>query len=111
MGFKSIYLPENRNHKIILSVQDTGVGIKEADQPKLYKLFGCLTNTREMNTNGIGLGLVISQMITLEFGGATRVKSQFKVGSRFQSSFLLEDEDHDYEPNQICMEGILKANN
>ena len=77
----------------MLSVQDSGIGIKIVDQPKLFKLFGCLKSTRDINTNGIGLGLVISQMITQEFGGEIRVKSKYKVGSRFQSSFLLENED------------------
>jgi hypothetical protein len=32
-------------------------------------------------------------MITQEFGGEVRLKSKQKVGSRFQSSFLLENEE------------------
>jgi len=32
-------------------------------------LFGKLVGTRGMNAQGIGLGLVISKMITEEFGG------------------------------------------
>ena len=38
---------------------DTGVGIKQADQAKLFKLFGFVQATESMNKHGIGLGLVI----------------------------------------------------
>ena len=40
-------------------VKDTGVGIKEKDQEKLFKLFGFIDTTQELNTQGIGLGLHI----------------------------------------------------
>jgi signal transduction histidine kinase len=48
------------NGMIEFIVKDTGVGIKKEDQSKLFKLFGFLDTTKEMNTNGIGLGLHIS---------------------------------------------------
>ena len=44
----------------MISVIDTGVGIETEDQEKLFKLFGFIESTEQMNTNGIGLGLVIS---------------------------------------------------
>mmetsp|Transcript_11874 Transcript_11874/g.18334 ORF Transcript_11874/g.18334 Transcript_11874/m.18334 type:complete len:90 (+) Transcript_11874:2205-2474(+) len=69
--------------KMVLSVVDNGVGIKEIDKTKLFKLFGCLTSTRSMNTQGIGLGLVITKMITEEFGGQTKMFSMFGKGSIF----------------------------
>ena len=49
--------------KIVISVHDTGIGIKKRDIIKLFKLFGTLKNTSQMNTQGIGLGLVISENI------------------------------------------------
>ena len=64
-----IYEPDSDCDKIILSVADNGVGVKKQDQTKLFKLFGCLQSTRQINTQGIGLGLVITKMITEEFGG------------------------------------------
>jgi hypothetical protein len=66
-----------------------------------------LKNTRDINTKGIGLGLVISQMITQEFGGEIRVKSKYKVGSRFQSSFLLENEDQVMNHGELTHEKYL----
>ena len=44
-----IYEPEQHD-KIILSVADNGVGVKTKDKDKLFKLFGCLQTTRQMNT-------------------------------------------------------------
>ena len=49
-----------KNGMIEFIVKDTGVGIKKEDQSKLFKLFGFLDTTKEINTNGIGLGLHIS---------------------------------------------------
>ena len=43
-----------------IQVIDTGIGIKQEDMCKLFKLFGFLDTTKELNTKGIGLGLHIS---------------------------------------------------
>ena len=87
-----IYEPGHRD-KIVLSVMDNGIGIKNKDQSKLFKLFGCLNATRQMNTQGIGLGLVISKMITEEFGGQTTIVSRYKYGTVFQSSFQIYNDE------------------
>lgn len=46
---------------IKVEVEDTGIGIKKDDQQKLFKLFGFIDATRELNTSGVGLGLHISK--------------------------------------------------
>jgi signal transduction histidine kinase len=43
-----------------ITVEDTGIGIAKDDQKKLFKLFGFLSDSKKLNTKGIGLGLVIS---------------------------------------------------
>lgn len=45
---------------IQITVSDTGTGIQDKDKDKLFKLFGFLEATKELNTQGIGLGLHIS---------------------------------------------------
>jgi len=55
--------------KLLLSVIDSGVGIRVVDQMKLFKLFGTIKSTRKLNTKGVGLGLSITKMICEEFGG------------------------------------------
>ena len=39
----------------MFSLEDTGIGIKDDEISKLFKLFGRLENTKKIN--GIGLGL------------------------------------------------------
>ena len=47
-----------------IEVKDTGCGISEKNKHKLFKLFGFLKETSDQNTNGIGLGLMISKHLT-----------------------------------------------
>ena len=55
---------------LVVSVVDTGMGIKMKDQDKLFKLFGSIKNQKKnINTQCIGLGLVISKIIVEKFNG------------------------------------------
>jgi signal transduction histidine kinase len=70
-----------------ISVQDTGIGIKKEDQSKLFKLFGFLERTKEINSMGIGLGLHICKMIVQQLGGDIDCESIWLEGSTF--TFLI----------------------
>ena len=76
---------------IEVSVKDTGVGIKDEDQAKLFKLFGFLDRTKEINTQGVGLGLHISKKIVQYFGGNIICKSIWGQGTTFTFLFALEE--------------------
>lgn len=55
------YFDMSRGYGMIqISVEDTGPGIKNEDKNKLFKLFGFLEDTKDLNPKGIGLGLHIS---------------------------------------------------
>ena len=41
-GIEKIFQPEFGKDKLVVSVIDTGIGIKKKDRLKLFKLFGCL---------------------------------------------------------------------
>jgi two-component system sensor histidine kinase BarA len=73
------------NH-LIVSVTDTGIGISEEDQEKLFKVFGKLRASSSINTNGIGLGLNICRTICEVFEGEIYVKSGLNRGSTFTFS-------------------------
>ena len=45
--------------QLIIQVIDTGAGIDKANQDKLFKLFGFVKDTQQVNIHGIGLGLMI----------------------------------------------------
>lgn len=72
---------------------DTGVGIKKNETMKLFKLFGTMKTTRQMNAQGIGLGLVISESIVKTFGGTIGVRTKYQKGSKFAFSILLKSDD------------------
>jgi K+-sensing histidine kinase KdpD len=75
----------------VITVVDSGTGIKPKDQGKLFKLFGSIKNEKKkINTQGIGLGLVISRMIVEKFNGKIDFESQHKKGSTFFFSFEIE---------------------
>lgn len=50
-------------NQLLIVVKDTGVGIQPNDLNKLFKFFGCLAKTKEINKGGMGLGLTISKML------------------------------------------------
>lgn len=89
----TLFDPHPERNKIVIEVMDTGIGIKKKDKVKLFKLFGCLQTTRQMNTQGIGLGLVISENIVKAFGGRIGVKSKPGKGTKFAFSILLGKDD------------------
>jgi signal transduction histidine kinase len=72
---------------IQISVKDQGIGIKKEDQSKLFKLFGFLESTKEINSKGIGLGLHICKMIVHQLGGDIDCDSVWLEGATF--TFLI----------------------
>jgi signal transduction histidine kinase len=77
----------------MISVIDTGIGISKCHQDKLFKLFGFLEDDKQLNTNGIGLGLMISKLIVEKFDGNIMFVSEKDVGSKFTFTFKLKNEE------------------
>jgi signal transduction histidine kinase len=71
---------EAREQVVQLFVQDSGIGIPEADQPHIFERFYRGSNTR---TEGSGLGLAIVKSIVQAHGGRAFVESRVGEGSRF----------------------------
>jgi signal transduction histidine kinase len=65
-----------------LEVQDTGLGIRAEDIPRLFTEFGQL-GASEKAKSGTGLGLAITRRIVEAQGGRVGVESTPGVGSRF----------------------------
>ncbi len=66
-----------------ISVQDTGIGIKESDIPKLFSEFSQADASISRKYEGTGLGLVICKRMIELMGGEIGVKSVIGKGSRF----------------------------
>ena len=72
------------------SVQDTGIGIKPQDMGKLFKLFGKLKVHNDINQNGVGLGLTISQKLVEQLGGKIGVNSNEGKGTNFHFNIITQ---------------------
>ena len=66
--------------------------------------------TKELNTNGIGLGLHICKMIVEQFGGLITCKSVWGEGTSFIFLIALDDsEDSSQEKDFRCRNPIKKV--
>ena len=74
---------EKDSFNMEVSVEDTGIGIKESEMNKLYSAFDRLDVERTRNIEGSGLGLAISRRLLAVMGTDIRVKSEYGKGSRF----------------------------
>ncbi|MBD5452605.1 MAG: response regulator, partial [Lachnospiraceae bacterium] len=67
----------------IVSVEDTGIGIKEQDFDKIFKSFQQVDSKRNRNIEGTGLGLAICQQLVSLMNGSISVESEYERGSCF----------------------------
>lgn len=75
---------------VVVSVSDTGPGISEQDQAKLFRPFQQLDGSMRRRFGGTGLGLSISKSFVELHGGKMWVESQPGVGSTFYFQLPIE---------------------
>jgi signal transduction histidine kinase len=66
-----------------IEVSDTGVGIEEAELPRIFDRFYRGSRANEARGSGSGLGLAIVRSIVDMHGGSVTVESRRGAGSRF----------------------------
>ena len=80
---------------VVVSVEDSGVGIAEADQKQLFRKFSQVGVGAPLR-KGSGLGLYICKMLINEFGGKIWLKSKVGKGTTFYFSLpAIENHNHD----------------
>ena len=81
---------------LFFEVEDTGIGIREEDLPKLTAEFERIEENRNRNIEGTGLGMSITLQLLALMGSKMQVESVYGKGSKF--SFALEQKVIDRTP-------------
>ena len=74
---------EPRAHEIAISVKDTGIGIPQADQARIFERFYRVNKARSREVGGTGLGLSLVRHAVERGNGTIEVKSALGEGSEF----------------------------
>ncbi|CAD8111583.1 unnamed protein product [Paramecium sonneborni] len=93
--------------RITISVIDTGIGISDDDKVKLFKAFakGNSEESKKMNSQGVGLGLLISNQILQSLNGdiqnGLKLQSQQNKGTTFYFSISIYDVQESLSLHQL----------
>ncbi len=82
-GVRLTVAPDADPRFVRFEVSDTGIGISEEAQPKIFQEFTQADSSLARKYGGTGLGLAITQRLVKAMGGAVGVASQPGKGSRF----------------------------
>ncbi|MEN8121163.1 MAG: ATP-binding protein [Bacteroidota bacterium] len=76
--------------EIIVSIEDTGIGMTEEEASKIFRDFIRIKNVKTRNIPGSGLGLSITKKIISLYDGKINLSSKVDKGSKFTICFPLE---------------------
>ena len=77
--------------EVTFTVSDTGIGIPQSDQPRIFERFYRVDVARSREVGGTGLGLAIAKHLVEVHGGRIWVESEVGQGSQFYFTVPLFD--------------------
>ena len=90
-GGEIVLSAEAQELEVVFTVSDTGIGIPQADQSRIFERFYRVDAARSREAGGTGLGLAIAKHLIEAQGGRIWVESQIGKGSRFHFSVPIFD--------------------
>jgi signal transduction histidine kinase len=101
----------NKNYaKILIEVEDSGVGMKPESLPKLFMDFARLDEHSKINAQGTGLGLSICKRMIEQMGGKVGVKSELGKGTLFEIELKVKIQAPEEEEAKVAVEEEEKNN-
>ncbi|MBX2812358.1 MAG: response regulator [Myxococcales bacterium] len=83
-------LGQQKKQELVLQIQDSGIGIPESEQRKIFDLFVQLSNGPTRKYQGAGIGLAVAKHIIELLGGSIQLESHTQQGSLFSISVPFE---------------------
>ena len=85
----------SQEDKVVIKVQDTGIGIPQEDIPRLFARFYRVDKARSRERGGTGLGLAIAKEIVEQHQGTIGVESQLDAGTTVTITLPVCPPDHE----------------
>mgnify|MGYP000457009965 CR=1 FL=1 len=108
-GGRVVVSSDRVGNDIQYEVKDEGTGIKPEELPHLFKPFRA-TNRKEVNSQGIGLGLAISKKLVELHGGSIWIESEYGKGTtvRFRIPLVIDATSERLKQAEMLLDALKR---